>query len=99
MPPAAMERFVDEPDLVPRMGRESRRIAEERYDVHQVNDIILEAMGFPTSMFTVLFALARTVGWLAQWKEMIEDPDMRISRPRQLYVGATKRPYVDIKKR
>ncbi|HEY8964289.1 MAG TPA: citrate synthase [Alphaproteobacteria bacterium] len=61
--------------------------------------IILKAMGFPTAMFTVLFALARTVGWLAQWKEMIEDPDMRISRPRQLYTGATKRPYVDIKKR
>ncbi len=61
--------------------------------------IILKAMGFPTSMFTVLFAVARTVGWVAQWKEMIEDPDMRIGRPRQLYVGATERPYTDINKR
>ena len=49
--------------------------------------IILKAMAFPTSMFTVLFALARTVGWISQWKEMIEDPDQKISRPRQLYTG------------
>lgn len=61
--------------------------------------IILKAMGFPTSMFTVLFALARTVGWVAQWKEMIEEPDMRIGRPRQLYVGEPQRPYVPISKR
>lgn len=61
--------------------------------------IILKAMGFPTSMFTVLFALARTVGWCAQWKEMIEEPDMRIGRPRQLYTGATARPYVALDKR
>ncbi len=50
--------------------------------------ITLKALGFPTSMFTVLFSLARTVGWIAQWKEMIEDPGQRISRPRQLYTGA-----------
>ncbi len=50
--------------------------------------ITLKAMGFPTSMFTVLFALARTVGWIAQWSEMIEDPSQRIGRPRQLYVGS-----------
>jgi len=61
--------------------------------------IILQAMGFPTSMFTVLFALARTVGWVAQWKEMIEDPDHRISRPRQLYIGETKRDFVPIDRR
>ena len=61
--------------------------------------IILQAMGFPTSMFTVLFALARTVGWVAQWQEMIEDPNHRISRPRQLYVGKTKRPFVPIEQR
>ena len=61
--------------------------------------IILKAMGFPTSMFTVLFALARTVGWVAQWKEMIEDPGQRISRPRQLYTGPTERPYVPMDKR
>ena len=50
--------------------------------------ITLKAMGFPTSMFTVLFALARTVGWIAQWNEMIEDPSQKIGRPRQLYIGA-----------
>ncbi len=61
--------------------------------------IILSAMGFPTSMFTVLFALARTVGWITQWEEMIEDPSQKISRPRQLYVGEKHRPYVDIDKR
>jgi len=61
--------------------------------------IILQAMGFPTSMFTVLFALARTVGWVAQWKEMIEDPDHRISRPRQLYIGETKREFIPVDRR
>ena len=61
--------------------------------------IILRALGFPSSMFTVLFALARTVGWISQWKEMIEDPTMRIGRPRQLYIGPTKRDYVPMGKR
>jgi citrate synthase len=61
--------------------------------------IILKAMGFPTSMFTVLFAIARTVGWVAQWNEMIEDPNQKIGRPRQLYTGATKRPYVSVNER
>jgi len=61
--------------------------------------ITLKAMGFPTTMFTVLFALARTVGWVAQWNEMIEDPGQRIGRPRQLYTGAPRRDYVDIGKR
>ena len=61
--------------------------------------IILKAMGFPTSMFTVLFALARTAGWIAQWKEMVEDPEFRIYRPRQLYTGSVKRDYVAIGKR
>ena len=56
-------------------------------------------MGFPTSMFTVLFAVARTVGWVAQWNEMITDPMQRIGRPRQLYTGPTQRGYVDISKR
>jgi citrate synthase len=55
--------------------------------------IILKAMGFPTSMFTVLFAVARTVGWISQWKEMIEDPTNRIGRPRQIYTGPTQRDY------
>jgi citrate synthase len=58
--------------------------------------IILKAMGFPTSMFTVLFAIARTVGWIAQWTEMIEDPDMKIGRPRQLFTGSTERDYVPV---
>jgi len=61
--------------------------------------IILEAMGFPTSMFTPIFALSRTVGWIAQWKEMIEDTDQKIGRPRQLYVGAARRDYVDVENR
>jgi citrate synthase len=55
--------------------------------------IILKAMGFPTSMFTVLFAVARTVGWISQWKEMIEDPSQRIGRPRQLYTGSPQRDF------
>jgi citrate synthase len=61
--------------------------------------IILDAMGFPTSMFTPIFALARTVGWISQWKEMIADPQLKIGRPRQLYVGETFRDYVDVEKR
>jgi citrate synthase len=61
--------------------------------------IILRALGFPTSMFTVLFALARTVGWISQWKEMIEDPSYKIGRPRQLYTGAPRRDYVPMSKR
>lgn len=61
--------------------------------------IILKAMGFPVSMFTVLFAVARTVGWISQWKEMIEEPSLKIGRPRQLYTGATERTYVPLDKR
>ena len=61
--------------------------------------IILEAIGFPMSMFTPIFALSRTVGWISQWKEMISDPTMKIGRPRQLYCGETMRDYVDIEKR
>ncbi|MGJ8625368.1 MAG: citrate synthase [Sulfitobacter sp.] len=61
--------------------------------------IILEAMGFPTSMFTPIFALSRTVGWISQWKEMIADPQNKIGRPRQLYLGETMRDYVDIENR
>ena len=61
--------------------------------------VILNAIGFPTEMFTVLFALARTVGWVAQWNEMISDPEQKIGRPRQLYVGATQRDYTPVKDR
>ncbi|MDA9670856.1 citrate synthase [Paracoccaceae bacterium] len=61
--------------------------------------IILEAMGFPTSMFTPIFALSRTVGWISQWKEMIADPQVKIGRPRQLYLGEVPRNYNDIENR
>ncbi len=61
--------------------------------------VILSAIGFPTDMFTVLFALARTVGWVAQWNEMISDPAQKIGRPRQLYTGPTQRDYVPVDKR
>jgi citrate synthase len=61
--------------------------------------ITLSAMGFPSDMFTVLFALARTVGWIAQWKEMIEDPSQKIGRPRQIYTGPVQRDFVPIEKR
>ena len=61
--------------------------------------IVLSALGFPTSMFTVLFALARTVGWISQWNEMLEDPNQRIGRPRQLFTGDASRDYVPVGKR
>ncbi|MCA1660790.1 MAG: citrate synthase [Novosphingobium sp.] len=61
--------------------------------------VILSAIGFPTTMFTALFALARTVGWVAQWNEMISDPGQKIGRPRQLYTGPTERAYVPLDKR
>jgi citrate synthase len=61
--------------------------------------VILSAIGFPTTMFTVLFALARTVGWVAQWNEMISDPEQKIGRPRQLYTGPTQRDYVPLTSR
>ncbi|MBU2941705.1 citrate synthase [Shimia thalassica] len=61
--------------------------------------IILEAMGFPTSMFTPIFALSRTVGWISQWKEQLSDPAHKIGRPRQLYLGETERDYTDIENR
>jgi citrate synthase len=61
--------------------------------------ITLKAMGFPVSMFTVLFAVARTVGWIAQWKEMFDDPEQKIGRPRQLYTGQTHRDYVPVNSR
>jgi citrate synthase len=61
--------------------------------------VIYRAMGFPTKMFTVLFALGRLPGWIAHWREMINDPSTKIGRPRQLYVGATERPYVSMANR
>jgi citrate synthase len=61
--------------------------------------IILDAMGFPTSMFTPIFALSRTVGWISQWREMIADPTQKIGRPRQLYIGEKQRDYVPVERR
>ena len=61
--------------------------------------LIYKAMGFPTRMFTVLFALGRLPGWIAQWREMIEDPGTKIGRPRQVYIGATERDYVPLTER
>ncbi|MDQ7264018.1 citrate synthase [Paracoccus sp. PS-1] len=84
------------------VAKELERIAlEDEYFVSKklypnvdfYSGIILEAMGFPTSMFTPIFALSRTVGWISQWKEMIADPQNKIGRPRQLYVGSPRRDY------
>ena len=61
--------------------------------------IILKAIGFPTNMFTVLFAIGRTVGWIAHWKEMMESPESRIGRPRQLYLGSTQREFTSVANR
>jgi citrate synthase len=61
--------------------------------------IIYQALGIPTEMFPVMFAIGRTAGWLAQWQEMLEDPEQKIARPRQVYLGADERDYTPIKKR
>ena len=96
----------DEPLL--KMAMELEKIAlEDDYFVQRklfpnvdfYSGIILKAMGFPESMFTVLFALARTVGWIAQWKEMVEDPSQKIGRPRQLYTGEYDREFIPLDKR
>ncbi|WBU52139.1 citrate synthase [Paracoccus sp. SCSIO 75233] len=91
-----------------KVAKELERIAlEDEYFVEKklypnvdfYSGIILEAMGFPTSMFTPIFALSRTVGWISQWKEMLSDPQAKIGRPRQLYVGEGKRDYIPVEKR
>ncbi|WP_247878296.1 citrate synthase [Azospirillum sp. TSO22-1] len=96
----------DEPLLDIAMKLEKIALEDEYFvekklypNVDFYSGIILKAMGFPTSMFTVLFALARTVGWISQWKEMIEDPQQKIGRPRQLYTGATPRSVVPLAQR
>ncbi|MCS7158059.1 MAG: citrate (Si)-synthase, partial [Blastocatellia bacterium] len=61
--------------------------------------IIYQAMGFPVEMFPVLFAIARTAGWIAQWLEMLQDPEQKIARPRQIYIGPPRRDYVPIEER
>ncbi len=97
-----------ENDPILKVAQELEKIAlEDEYFVKRnlypnvdfYSGIVLSAMGFPTSMFTAIFALARTVGWIAQWKEMIEDPDQRIGRPRQMYTGEPMRDYVPVEKR
>ncbi|MFC3085419.1 citrate synthase [Tabrizicola soli] len=90
------------------VAKELERIAlEDEYFVSKklypnvdfYSGIILEAMGFPTSMFTPIFAISRTVGWISQWKEMIADKNQKIGRPRQLYIGPAQRDYVDLRHR
>ena len=96
----------DDPTLQVAMELERIALSDDYFkekklypNVDFYSGITLRAMGFPTSMFTVLFAVARAVGWIAQWKEMIEDPTQRIGRPRQLYTGATRRDYIPISRR
>ena len=97
---------VDDPLLELAMELEDMALKDQYFidkklypNVDFYSGIILKAMGFPTSMFTVLFAVARTVGWVAQWNEMIKDPAQRIGRPRQLYIGPDRRGYKDINAR
>lgn len=97
---------LDDPRLdlameLERIALEDPYFAERKLfpNVDFYSGIILDAMGFSTNMFTVLFAVARTVGWISQWKEMIEEPSLRIGRPRQLYTGPAARPFVDLKDR
>ena len=96
----------DDPLLKVAMELERIALSDEYFierklypNVDFYSGITLRALGFPAEMFTVLFAVARTVGWIAQWKEMIEDPNQKIGRPRQLYTGAPQRDYVPIDKR
>ena len=98
----------DENDPLLKVALELERIAlSDEYFIERklypnvdfYSGITLRALGFPAEMFTVLFAVARTVGWISQWKEMIEDPAYKIGRPRQLYTGALQRPYVPVDKR
>ena len=81
-----------------KIAREDEYFVERNLypNVDFYSGIILKAMGFPSSMFTVLFAVARTTGWIAQWKEMVEDPSQKIGRPRQLYTGPTQRDYIPL---
>jgi citrate synthase len=90
------------------VAKELERIAlEDEYFVSKklypnvdfYSGIILEAMGFPTAMFTPIFAISRTVGWISQWKEMIGEKNQKIGRPRQLYIGAKQRDYTDVRHR
>ena len=97
---------IEDPKL--KLAMELERIAlEDKYFIEKklypnvdfYSGIILKAMGFPTSMFTVMFAIGRTVGWISHWKEMLNDDEQKIGRPRQLYLGPTQRPFVPLEKR
>ena len=103
-----LEAVGDPNDPLFQVAKELERIAlNDEYFIERklfpnvdfYSGITLSAMGFPTSMFTVLFSLARTVGWIAQWQEMIGDPTQKIGRPRQLYTGPTERDFVPIQNR
>ena len=97
---------IDEPLLKIAIELERIALSDEYFverklypNVDFYSGIIYRAMGIPTKMFTVLFAVARTVGWIAQWKEMIEDPKNKIGRPRQLFTGSKPRSFVELNKR
>jgi len=97
---------VDDPLLELAMELEKIALSDSYFvdrklypNVDFYSGIILRALGFPTSMFTVIFALARTVGWVAQWNEMIEDPNQKITRPRQLYTGEKERAFSPLDER
>ena len=96
----------DNPVLATAKELEKQALADDYFvdrklfpNVDFYSGVILEAMGFPLSMFTPIFAVGRTVGWVSQWKEMLNDPQNKIGRPRQLYLGETARDYVDIENR
>ncbi|MGD9805793.1 MAG: citrate synthase [Hyphomicrobiaceae bacterium] len=96
----------DEPLLKVAMELERIALQDEYFiekklypNVDFYSGIVLRAIGFPVSMFTPLFAVSRTVGWISQWKEMIEDPEQKIGRPRQLYIGPARREYVAVDRR
>ena len=84
-----------------RIAREDDYFIEKKLfpNIDYYSGITLKALGFPPSMFAVLFALGRTAGWIAQWKEMIADPEQKIGRPRQLYIGEQAREYVPLRVR
>src|SRR6202140_4339056 len=96
----------DDPLLEVAMELERIAITDEDFiekklyrNIDFYSGITLKARAFPTTMFTVLFAVARTVGWIAQWKEMVQDPSQKIGRPRQLYPGSPRRDYIPTSKR
>ena len=97
---------IEDPKLQLAMALEKIALEDEYFiekklypNVDFYSGIILKAMGFPTSMFTVMFAIGRTVGWVSHWKEMLKDPDQKIGRPRQLYLGQKQRDYTPMDRR